>query len=268
VTIVSNIDGDASNGGLVGAASNAEQLLIERCTFNGNLHKQFYEAINCGGFVGWSNVPVTISESLFDPADLSWTHLITTGATFARMSDYSKLTLQDCYATQYLSFMDGLTLRGIQGTFVIDEIYAPEGGSYEFVGEPEVTFNGRPYYKNGCWIRTTLADGIAFDHWQDGVGGCFISDPWTRNGLHQLKDLSHKPSLSVFTKTIPEAETERTLWGVKYRYLSRRDYHFYISDEDRVAKGWTFENDDNDANMIVKNSNNDASEITAVVGYD
>ena len=24
------------------------------------------------------------------------------------------------------------------------------------MGEPDVTFNGRGYYKNGCWIRTTL----------------------------------------------------------------------------------------------------------------
>lgn len=261
MTIVSNRNGDASNGGLVGAASNADSLVIERCSFTGNLHKQFYEAINCGGFVGWSNVPVTIRESLFDPDDLSFADLITTGATFARMASGVNLTLQDCYTT--FNF-NGST----QGTFVVDELYAPEGGSYEFIGEPDVTFNGRAYYKNGCWIRTYLDANIAFDHWQDGVSGCFISDPWTRNGLHQLKDLSHKPSLSVLTKAIPEAETERTLWGVKYRYLSRRDYHFYISDEDREAKGWTFENNDNDANMIVKDSNNDASEITAVVGYD
>ena len=261
VTIVSTIEGDASNGGLVGAASNAKRLVIERCTFTGNLHKWFYQSTNCGGFVGWSNVPVTISESLFDPSNLSFAEIITSGNNFVRMADYSKLTLQDCYTT--FNF-DGSQ----QGTFVIDELYTSDGVSYEFVSNPDVTFNGRGYHKTGCWIRTTLDPGIPFDHWQDGVGGCFISDPWTRNGLHQLKDLSHKPGLSAYTSAIPAAETERTLWGVKYRYLSRRDYHFFISDEDRVAKGWTFEDDDNDANMVVYDSNNDASEITAVVGYD
>ena len=261
VTIVSTIEGDASNGGLVGAASDANRLVIERCTFTGNLHKWFYQTTNCGGFVGWSNVPVTISESLFDPRDVSFAVAITNGNNFVRMQDYSKLTLQDCYTT--FNF-DGSQ----QGTFVIDELYTSDGVSYEFVSNPDVTFNGRGYHKTGCWIRTTLDPGIPFDHWQDGVSGCFISDPWTRNGLHQLKDLSHQPSLNAYTSAIPAAETERTLWGVKYRYLSRRDYHFYISDEDRVKKGWTFEDDDNDANMVVYDSNNDASEITAVVGYD
>ena len=269
MTVFSTISGDASNGGLVGKASNCDSLVIERCTFTGNLHGQFKATTNCSGFIGWSNVPVTIRQSLFDPADISFDRVVSTGATFVRMADYSKLTLKDCYTTHILTYLNGLTMAGAQGTFVVDELFAPDCVSYEFIGEPDVTFNGRDYFKNGCWIRTTLESNIAFDHWQDGVsGGCFISDPWTANGLHQLKDLSHKPSLGVYPNAIPEAETERTLWGVTYRYLSRRDYRFYISDEDRVAKGWTFESDDSDANLIVKNADDDASEITAITGYD
>ena len=266
MTIYSTISGDASNGGLVGAVSNCDSLVIERCSFMGNLHSSG-GATNCGGFVGWSNVPVTIRESLFDPADLVWYNLVRTGQNFVRMADYSKLTMEDCYTTfNYEAENLTLALSDPQGTFVVDELYAPEGGSYEFVGEPDVTFNGRDYYKNGCWIRTALDASIPFNHWQDGMNGCFISDPWTRNGLHQLKDLKHKPSLGVWTSAIPEAETQRTFYGVTYRYLSRRDYHFYISDEDRIAKGWTFESDDSDANLIMYTAG-DPSEITAVVGF-
>ena len=260
MTVFSTISGDASNGGLVGAASNCDSLVIERCSFTGNLHSNG-SATNCGGFIGWSNVPVTIRQSLFDPADLVWYYLVRIGQNFARMADYSKLTIEDCYTTY------NFEADGHQGTFVVDELFAPEGGSYEFVGEPDVTFNGRGYYKNGCWIRTTLDANIPFDHWQDGMNGCFISDPWTRNGLHQLKDMNFKPSLGAYTTPIPEAETERTLWGVTYRYLSRRDYHFYISDEYRLAKGWEFESSDADANLIVKDSNGKASEITVITGY-
>ena len=260
MTIFSTIRGDASNGGLVGAASNSDSLVIDRCSFTGNLHS-FGSATNCGGFIGWSNVPVTIRQSLFDPADLVWYNLVRTGQNFARMADYSKLTIEDCYTT--FNFEAGAN----QGTFVVDELFAPQGGTYEFVGEPDVTFNGRGYYKNGCWIRTTLDASVPFDHWQDGMNGCFISDPWTRNGLHQLKDMNFKPSLGAYTSPIPEAETERTLWGVTYRYLSRRDYHFYISDEYRLAKGWEFESSDADANLIVKDSNGKASEITVITGY-
>ena len=260
MTVFSTISGDASNGGLVGAASNCDSLVIERCSFTGNLHSNG-SATNCGGFIGWSNVPVTIRQSLFDPADLVWYYLVRIGQNFARMADYKKLTIKDCYTTY------NFEADGHQGTFVVDELFAPEGGSYEFVGEPDVTFNGRGYYKNGCWIRTTLDASMPFDHWQDGLNGCFISDPWTRNGLHQLKDMNYKPSLGAYSIPIPEAETERTLWGVTYRYLSRRDYHFYISDEYRLAKGWEFESSDADANLIVKDSNGKASEITVITGY-
>ena len=267
MTVFSTISGDASNGGLVGKASGCDSLVIDRCTFTGNLHGQFQATTHCSGFTGWSDVPVTIRQGLFDPADISFDRVVSTGATFVRMADYSNLTLENCYTTHFLTYLNGLTVAGKQGTFVVDEFFAPEGVSYEFIGEPDVTFNGRAYYKNGCWIRTTLDASIPFNHWQDGTSGCFISDPWTANGLHQLKDLSHKPSLGVYSNSIPEAETERTLWGVKYRYLSRRDYHFFISDEDRMAKGWTFESDDSDANLIVKNTDGDASEITAITGY-
>ena len=271
-TIVSTLSGDASNGGLVGAASNCDSLVFERCSFTGNLHTWVpvgVGATNCGGFVGWSNVPVTIRESLFDPSDLVFNLQVTVGQNFARMADYGKLTIQDSYITYNFAPSTAAEAQlGNQGVVVVGEFSVPDGAGYEFVGEPDVTFNGRDYYKSGCWIRTMLDASVPFDHWQDGTAGCFISDPWTRDGLHQLKDLRHKPSLGVSPIAIPEAETERTLWGVKYRYLSRRDYHFFISDEERLAKGWEFESGDSDANLIVRNSDNDASEITAVVGCD
>ena len=268
MTVFSTISGDASNGGLVGKASGCDSLVIDRCTFTGNLHGQFQATTHCSGFTGWSDVPVTIRQGLFDPADISFDRVVSTGATFVRMADYSNLTLEDCYTTHFLTYMNGLTVAGKQGTFVVDEFFAPEGVSYEFIGEPDVTFNGRAYYKNGCWIRTTLDASIPFNHWQDGTNGCFISDPWTANGLHQIKDLYRKPSLGVYPNDIPEAETLRVMWGVAYRYLSRRDYHFFISDEERVAKGWVFESDDSDANLVIYDSDDIPSEITAVVGYD
>ena len=83
MTVFSTISGDASNGGLVGAASNCDSLVIERCSFTGNLHSNG-SATNCGGFIGWSNVPVTIRQSLFDPADLVWYYLVRIGQNFAR----------------------------------------------------------------------------------------------------------------------------------------------------------------------------------------
>ena len=114
-------------------------------------------------------------------------------------------------------------------------------------------------------MKLTVPSGTSFNHWYDN-NRCFISDPWTKNGLHQLRDLNSKPSLTIVTHDIPEAETERTLWGVTYRYLLRKDYHYYISDEDVAARGWEFEGDAEDANLIVK-TDGKASEITAITDY-
>ncbi|MBR4240105.1 MAG: leucine-rich repeat protein [Prevotella sp.] len=259
MTIHTLKSGDASFGGLVGGVSEgADTLFIEKCSFSGKL-TQHMNATNCGGFVGWSSVPVVITNGLFDPQGWTYFESIRSGATFARMKKYSDLRLTDCYTTYHFGEIK-------QGVFVIGDIDIAKGCTYEFLGEPEVTINGKDYYKNGCWIRLTASNGLAFDHWVDN-NGCFISDPWTRDGVHQLKDLTYRPSIGIATTVIPEPETERTYWGVTYRYLSRRDYHYYISDEDRIAKGWTFESGDSDANMIVKNGSGKASEITAVTGY-
>ena len=262
VSIRSTISGDGTHGGLVGVVSQGvDSLVINRSTFKGNLMITGTGATtNCGGLVGWSYVPVHITDGVFDPQGWNYYRTILSGATFARMANYSQLTLSGCYATQQFKDQE-------QGTTVISELDMPNGCSYEFLDEPEVTIGGKAYYKSGCRVQTTVGEGIAFNHWVDN-NGCFISDPWTANGQHQLKDLKGKPTLGIMTRDIPSAETERTLWGVTYRYLSRRDYHYYVSDEDCAARGWKFENGDSDANLVVYNGDGDASEITAITGYD
>lgn len=57
---------------------------------------------------------------------------ILSGATFARMENYSRLTLSSCYATRQLRDRQ-------QGSFVISGMDVPNGVTYEFQGEPEHT---------------------------------------------------------------------------------------------------------------------------------
>jgi hypothetical protein len=258
MSIYSFVSGEGVHGGLVAeVSSNVDSLEIEKCSFTGNLLTST-ATTKCGGFVGSASAPVTIHNSVFDPQGWTYYDVVKDGATFARMNGSNSLTLDKCYATYQMNTP--------QGMFIVSEIDVPSGVTYEFQGEPDVTIDGKHYYTNGCQVKFIAPDGLTFNHWEDN-NGCFIYDPWRKDGIHQLKDMSSKPMISISTNSIPEAETERTLWGVTYRYLSRRDYHYYISDEERVARGWEFESDDSDANLIVKDSNGKASEITAITGY-
>ena len=243
---------ETSHGGLVGAVcEGVDSLVIDRCSFKGVIST----VTKCAGFVGYSHAPVTIHNGLFEPAHWDYQNTI----SFARMSNPGNLKLDKCYATQHVAEH--------QGQHVIGSIIVPDGVTYEFVGEPDVNIDGKGYYKNGCRIKLTVPEGTPFNHWDDSRG-CFISDPFTANGIHQLKDVTISPSLVIRTNGIPEAETERTEWGVTYRYLSRLDYHYYVSNEDCAAKGWQFESDERDANLVKYDANGDASEITAITGYD
>ena len=156
-----------------------------------------------------------------------------------------------------------------QGTFVFNSITVPTGCTYTFDSAPTVKFGGKDYWTSGATVNITVPEGTSFNHWRTlEYPGLFISDCFKATGKHQLQDVYGPVTLLIETAAIPEAETERTLWGVTYRYLSRRDYHYYFSDETVAAKGWHFENDtDQDANLLVYNANGDASEITVVTGY-
>ena len=254
------------NGGLVGqvqseaGTAGADSLVVDRCSYTGALLNQRGNNTECGGFVGSAEVPVTVRNSVFDPQDWTYYTIIQHGATFVRPANNKvKITLENCYAT--------MQMKTQQGTFIVNDMMVPEGVEFEFQGDPFVTLNSKKYWTNGCRVKLTVADGTKFNHWVDN-NRCFISDAWTASGIHQFKDMANKPILSIVTNDIPKAETERTLWGVTYRYLSRKDYHYFISDEERIQRGWVFENDDDeDANLIVKNAKGDASEITAITGY-
>ena len=70
VTIISSVSGDGSHGGLVACAgSNSAVVNIESCKFTGKLLTTG-GTNNCGGFVGWKDCTITISDSLYAPADI------------------------------------------------------------------------------------------------------------------------------------------------------------------------------------------------------
>ena len=250
-------DGDVNTGGLVGmvSGSNATAPTFEKCVFNGqfNLFGKRYS-----GLVGFCSVNgVKFKDCMVDVFNV---RVSISGSTIARLADGCKATFNNCYCTRYFSQK--------QGDCVFSEIGVPEGCTYTMVEEPDLQFGGKSYWKSGAHVRLTMPEGTAFNHWDDSYyEGAFISDPFRMNGIHQLQDVTGPITLHIETGNIPEAETERTLWGVTYRYLSRKDYHYFVSDETVAAKGWKFESDANDANLVVYDAGGNASEITAITGY-
>ena len=88
VTISSSISGDGTHGGFIGV-SNSGNATISNCRFDGSFSGS---TTTCwGGFVGWSNSTITISNSVFAPEGISIDH--TSSATFSR----NKVTTKNCY---------------------------------------------------------------------------------------------------------------------------------------------------------------------------
>ncbi len=218
------MNGNEVFGGLVGCV-NKGGLVVDHC----QAEVFFGVKENCGGLVGWSNVGVTITNSMSKVLN----DYGTTGcATFARMADGAVLTLDKSYYTMVYGIS--------QGQFVFNTISLPEGCKAEFVSEPVVQYDGEDYWSEGAQVYLSAPDGVAFNHWSGGGNkGCFISDPWTRDGIHRLEDLNAQPALTIRT-AMPEvpAGNLRTMDGTKYRYLSVHDYHLYVSNAMMAAKGW------------------------------
>ncbi len=260
-------------GGFIGHGSEAENKLSD-CLFDGTFKVVTY-VTDCyfAPFIGWSTYTTADRQSItkclengnYEPPckrQLYFAYSESDGKTD------NPITLDRCYS------MQGMTVA--QGIPVFDSVEVPDGCTYKFVSDPTVQFAGKSYWTSGATIDITVPEGTAFNHWSGlAYPGLFISDCFKASGKHTLEDVVGKPILSIQTNPIPEPETERTLWGVTYRYLSRGDYHYYFPDETVKARGWHFENgdvktDDNswDDNLLLYNADGNASELTVITGYD
>lgn len=260
-------------GGFIGHGSEAENKLSD-CLFDGTFKVVTY-VTDCyfAPFIGWSTYTTADRQSItnclengnYEPPckrQLYFAYSASDGKTD------NPITLDRCYS------MQGMTVA--QGIPVFDSVTVPDGCTYKFVSDPTVQFAGKSYWTTGATIDITVPEGTPFNHWSGlAYPGIFVSDCFKASGKHTLQDVVGKPILTIQTNPIPEPETERTEWGVTYRYLSRQDYHYYFSDETVTAKGWHFENgdvktDDNswDDNLLLYNADGDASELTVITGYD
>jgi hypothetical protein len=250
-----NHKGSVATGGLIGQVMSGVTIAptFEKCIFNGRFRGS---GTHWGGMVGWSDVSVTFRNCMFDPYGLD-AGTASNSATYVRLANGVKATFEDCFCTRYFG-----TAQGVCG---FNKITVPEGCTYEMVEEPFGYFGGMPYWKSGDHIKLTMPEGTKFNHWATpNYPGVFISDCFRMNGIHQLLDVNEPVNLTIATDNIPEASQIEWREGVKYRYLSKKDYHFYVSDELRKAKGWLFHSDDD---LVIYDGDGEASHITAIVDY-
>jgi hypothetical protein len=114
LSAASNLIGDSSFGGLVGIVEGDNTALtITNCTFTGYITGW---ASHCGGFVGWTDAPVTFEHCMFDPG----TNASTDGsATFIRTPEGMVCSMKECYYTK--------TFGLAQGEAVFNKVDVPEG---------------------------------------------------------------------------------------------------------------------------------------------
>ena len=215
--------GTLTTGGLIGKVNSNVTVapVLEKCVFTGTFGGW---TNRIGGLVGLSEVDITFKNCMFDAVNADYQG----NATFVNLANGAKATFEDCYCTRYLETK--------QGVCVFNKVNLPEGCTYEMVEEPFAQFDGKPYWRSGDHVTLTVPEGKKFDHWSSTI--TFISDPWRKDGTHLLQDVTGPVFLNISEKSIPDPEDEKTLWGVTYRYLSRLDYHYYVSDEVRKAKNW------------------------------
>ncbi|MBP3251492.1 MAG: leucine-rich repeat domain-containing protein [Prevotella sp.] len=260
-------DGTLRAGGFIGHGYEAKNVLTG-CLFDGTLNVATgSEDSYAAAFIGWSHYTTADRQSITNCLDAGQFNGFRRTALYYAYSesDYSAdhaITLDRCYTST-------MSYTVAQGTFVFNSITVPDGCTYTFASDPTVKFGGKDYWTTGAEVNITVPEGTPFDHWRTlTYPGVFVGDCFKASGKHLLQDVTEPVRLVIETNAIPAAETERTLWGVTYRYLSRQDYHYYFSDETVGAKGWHFENDtDPKANLLAYDANGDASEITVVTGY-
>ncbi len=266
VKIYSTTDAaDASHGGFVGYAETGATLDFDRCSFRGQLLTTWQSnaptSRGCSGFVGENRGSATLSGCMYDPEediDSPWQHIIQ-GSTFARCAGEGVVTMtsSSCYTG---------TFSDAQGMAVFKKIGMPEGCTYTMMTDPMVNVDGERYWTSGALVKFTLDEERypEFAYW-DNLNSFSITEPFTKDGVHQINDLTTGyPAVTIRT-AMPVAKDVAERNGVKYRYLSKDDYLLYVTKRDVFDQGWYFNDKDY---LCVKDGEGTEYYVTAITGYD
>ncbi|MBR0049198.1 MAG: hypothetical protein IJP74_07775 [Prevotella sp.] len=179
VTLKSSISGDATYGGFIGATNSNAKATFRNCKFDGS-----FEGANStcyGGFVGWSNGPVTIENCLFMPASVN---INPEGSeTWVRNSANITFTCTNSYATEefcrilnnasdWEAFRTALNNRGSKSVnAILNADFTVSNSADNFKG----TFDGNGHTINlnggGSMFNSAYDYTIKYLHLTGSIGG-------------------------------------------------------------------------------------------------
>ena len=162
VSISGTVSGDGTHAAFIGGSGSGVTTAIEGCLFDGSLLGT--ATTHCAGFVGYNSGTLTISNSLFDPADVSVGDA--NSCTFARYGTGNAPTLTNCYYTRALGTaqgkaprtvtaaddvtIDAVALTGTATQYTVSGITAYSGGGLQ---------RGQTlYYGSGDQLSLTLSN--------------------------------------------------------------------------------------------------------------
>ena len=157
-----------SGGRYIGGFSIGGNVEIESCVFNGKING----SEKSGGFVGYSNSKLKITNCLFAPKEGS----SISGGTFY-FNGGGEITPENCYYTEALGTVQGekgilLFDSGVPATANEDVISRCNGQQYD------VKLQGRTLYKDGSWNTLCLPFTVSSFSFLDGFifGGAEVRE--------------------------------------------------------------------------------------------
>ena len=137
VNISGTVSGDGTHAGFIGGSGSGVTTAIEGCLFDGSLLGT--ATTHCAGFVGYNSGTLTISNSLFDPADVSVGD--DNSCTFARYG--GTVTVENCYYTAALGTAQGKATRTVAAaTDVTIEAVALTGTATQYTVSGITAYSG------------------------------------------------------------------------------------------------------------------------------
>ena len=161
VTINSTVSGDGTHAGFIGGSSNGVTTKIEGCAFTGSMLTT-NGTTHCAGFVGYNSGTLTITNSLYAPADDETWVSSDGSATFARGN---APTTTNTYYTQTLGDAQGKACHSITAgeNVTIDGLGA--GTEYSVSGitayPTGIKYNDVYYAGSGDEVSLTLSNSSA-----------------------------------------------------------------------------------------------------------
>ena len=136
VNIISSINGDGTHGGIMSCSWTGSTTNIEGCLFNGSIQSASgYTTNQCGGFVGWKNATINVSNSLLT-ADLSTIAtpdgLQYPSATFVRHGVASDIT--NCYYSTVFGIPQGKQRHSITADENVTVAFSGTANEYQTSG--------------------------------------------------------------------------------------------------------------------------------------